>query len=80
MSTDACTAGDCDRPVYADGRCEPHYRRAKRGSTSAAPVKTRGTEPLRSLSLRVPARVHRALGKRPGARAREVLERWAGRQ
>lgn len=72
-----CGATGCGRPVYASDLCEPHYRRALRGSSSTAPVRERGTEPLRALSLRVPESVHKALGPEPAAAARRVLEDWA---
>lgn len=75
-----CSVTGCARPIYANGLCEAHDRRRRRGSSSTAPVRERGTEPLRALSLRVPESVHAALGAEPGAEARRVLERWAKRR
>lgn len=76
----SCSVEGCARPVYAHGLCEAHDRRRRRGSTSSAPVRERGTEPLLSLSLRLPASVHAALGDEPGSMAREILVRWAKRK
>lgn len=76
---DRCSLPGCTLPVYAKGLCEAHSRRARRGSSSTAPVRARGTETLRSLSLRVPTSVYTALGDAPGAEARKILERWAAR-
>lgn len=74
-----CSVEGCELPVYANAKCEAHDRRARRGSSSTAPVRARGTETLRSLSLRVPERVYDALGREPGSEARKILERWSKR-
>ncbi len=71
-----CSIEGCNRDPYAKGLCEPHYRRAARGSTSTAPVRE-PAEPARVvLSLRVPEDVReRAISDPDGAR--RVLEEWA---
>lgn len=74
-----CSVPGCGRDAYAHGLCEPHDRRRRRGSSSTAPVRERGTEPLRALSLRVPTSVYEMLGVAPAAQARHVLEVWARR-
>lgn len=39
MKGRTCTAPDCNRPYYSRGYCVTHYRRLKRGTPIAPPIR-----------------------------------------
>jgi hypothetical protein len=68
-----CTSPGCIMASYSRGLCAGHYQQQRRGGA---------IKPLRvvaegRISVRLSAQAMKRLGKRPGVKAREVIEAWA---
>ncbi|MEY2668640.1 MAG: hypothetical protein RJA59_1278 [Pseudomonadota bacterium] len=70
-----CTFPGCDRFHRAKGLCNGHYRQLVEGRP-LAPL-DRPPRPSRVVTVRVSPAVREALGEKPSAMARIVLEAWA---
>ena len=91
--TSTCDMPGCDRPIYAKGACQAHYRRryrklketprARKDSAQlAAPVRRYDVD-LVDINTRVTRETFKQLtrdGSSCYAKSSEILERWAKRQ
>lgn len=85
-----CTVEDCEKDVFAKGRCQPHYKRLyRRRNGEAAPEQAR---PVRNYGqkrfvvyTRIPQEAAEVILKKAGRKdgmyelAAEILTNWAAR-
>jgi hypothetical protein len=71
-----CTGPSCTRPAVSRGLCGTHFQQQNRGQP-LTPIRERG-RPRVVLRVRVHRETVKALGPKPGERAREILEDWSG--
>jgi hypothetical protein len=75
-----CSFTGCPRPTVARGLCAAHHRQQLRGrplTQLRGEHGQIGAEPRKQVTTWIAPATHAALGPRPSATARDVLEAWA---
>lgn len=82
-----CASPVCDRDAVAQGLCQAHYMRKRRGAKVKVPIGHRDVDATEHIQTKVSKEVADALAREAWRRktsvyevARGVLERWAARQ